>query len=76
MEEKTIRAEGKEETKEYKINGLTEYVGTKSGSILFPIIHWRDLEESGCVGDVYALFKDSFKDMMQELLEAEMDASI
>lgn len=28
------------------------------------------------VGDVYALFKDSFKDMMQELLEAEMDASI
>ncbi|MDD3279208.1 MAG: IS256 family transposase [Lachnospiraceae bacterium] len=28
------------------------------------------------VGDVYALFKDSFKDMMQELLEAEMDASL
>lgn len=28
------------------------------------------------VGDVYALFKDSFKDMLQELLEAEMDASI
>lgn len=28
------------------------------------------------VGDVYALFKDSFKDMMQELLGAEMDASI
>ena len=28
------------------------------------------------VGDVYALIKDSFKDMMQELLGAEMDASI
>lgn len=28
------------------------------------------------VGDIYALFKDSFKDMLQELLEAEMDASI
>lgn len=28
------------------------------------------------VEDVYTLFKDSFKDMMQELLEAEMDASI
>lgn len=28
------------------------------------------------VGDIYALFKDSFKDMLQELLEAEMDTSI
>lgn len=28
------------------------------------------------VGDIYTLFKDSFKDMLQELLEAEMDASI
>lgn len=28
------------------------------------------------VGDIYALFKDSFKDMLQELLEAEMNASI
>lgn len=28
------------------------------------------------VGDIYSLFKDSFKDMLQELLEAEMDASI
>ncbi|MFA9397939.1 MAG: hypothetical protein ACERKV_06725, partial [Clostridiaceae bacterium] len=27
------------------------------------------------VGDIYALFKDSFKDMLQELLEAEMDSS-
>lgn len=28
------------------------------------------------VGDIYALFKESFKDMLQELLEAEMEASI
>ena len=28
------------------------------------------------VGDIYTLFKESFKDMLQELLEAEMDASI
>lgn len=28
------------------------------------------------VGDIYTLFKDSFKDMLQELLEAEMDSSI
>ena len=28
------------------------------------------------VSDMYTLFKDSFKDMLQELLEAEMDASI
>jgi putative transposase len=28
------------------------------------------------VGDIYSLFKESFKDMLQELLEAEMEASI
>lgn len=28
------------------------------------------------VGDIYTFFKESFKDMLQELLEAEMDASI
>lgn len=28
------------------------------------------------VGDIYTLFKESFKDMLQELLEAEMDSSI
>lgn len=28
------------------------------------------------VGDVYTLLKDSFKDLLQELLEAEMDVSI
>lgn len=28
------------------------------------------------VGDIYSLFKDSFKGMLQELLEAEMDASV
>lgn len=28
------------------------------------------------VGDVYALLRDSFKDMMQEMLEAEMDVSL
>lgn len=28
------------------------------------------------VGDIYALFKDSFKDMLQELLGAELDSSI
>lgn len=28
------------------------------------------------VGDIYSLLKDSFKDILQELLEAEMDASI
>lgn len=28
------------------------------------------------VGDIYTLFKDSFKDMLQELLEAEIDVSI
>lgn len=28
------------------------------------------------VGDIYALFKESFKDILQELLEAEMEASI
>ena len=28
------------------------------------------------VGDIYSLFKESFKDMLQELLEAELDASL
>lgn len=28
------------------------------------------------VPDIYAFFKDSFKDMLQELLEAELDTSI
>ncbi len=28
------------------------------------------------VGDIYSLFKESFKDMLQELMEAEMEASI
>ena len=28
------------------------------------------------ISDIYSLFKESFKDMLQELLEAEMDASI
>lgn len=28
------------------------------------------------VGDIYSLFKESFKDILQELLEAEMEASI
>ena len=28
------------------------------------------------VADVYALLKDSFKDILQELLEAEMDATL
>jgi len=28
------------------------------------------------VGDVYSLFKESFKDMLQELLEAELDATL
>lgn len=28
------------------------------------------------VSDVYSLLKDSFKDILQELLEAEMDAAL
>ena len=28
------------------------------------------------VGDIYSLFKESFKDMLQELLEAELDATL
>lgn len=28
------------------------------------------------VGDIYSLFRESFKDMLQELLEAELDASL
>lgn len=37
------------------------------------IIAENDIKE---VGDIYALFKESFKDILQELLEAEMEASI
>ena len=35
------------------------------------IIRENDLKS---VGDVYTLLKDSFRDILQELLEAEMDA--
>ena len=28
------------------------------------------------IADVYALFKDSFKEILQELMEAELDASL
>jgi transposase-like protein len=28
------------------------------------------------VGDIYSLLKDSFKDILQEMLEAEMDVSL
>ena len=37
------------------------------------IIRENDLKS---VGDVYTLLKDSFKDLLQELLEAEMDATL
>jgi transposase-like protein len=37
------------------------------------IIKENDIQS---VGDIYNLLKDSFKDMMQEMLEAEMDVSI
>lgn len=37
------------------------------------IIAENDIKE---VGDIYVLFKESFKDLLQELLEAEMEASI
>lgn len=37
------------------------------------IIAENDIKE---VGDIYTLFKESFKDLLQELLEAEMEASI
>lgn len=37
------------------------------------IIKDNDLKS---VGDIYALLKDSFKDMLQEMLEAEMDVSL
>lgn len=33
------------------------------------IISENDIQS---VGDIYSLFKESFKDMLQELLEAEM----
>lgn len=37
------------------------------------IIKENDIQN---VGDIYSLLKDSFKDMMQEMLEAEMDVSL
>jgi transposase-like protein len=37
------------------------------------IIKENDIQS---VGDIYNLLKDSFKDMMQEMLEAEMDVSL
>ena len=37
------------------------------------IIRENDIQN---VGDIYNLLKDSFKDMMQEMLEAEMDVSM
>ena len=37
------------------------------------IIKENDLKSAG---DVYALLKDSFKDLLQELLEAELDVSL
>ena len=37
------------------------------------IIRENDLKS---VGDVYTLLKNSFKDLLQELLEAEMDATL
>jgi transposase-like protein len=37
------------------------------------IIRENDIQN---VGDIYTLLKDSFKDMMQEMLEAEMDVSM
>ena len=29
-----------------------------------------------CVADIYTLLKDSFKDILQELMEAELDATL
>ncbi len=37
------------------------------------IIKENDLKSAG---DVYALLKDSFKELLQELLEAELDVSM
>lgn len=41
--------------------------------LLRQIIKENDLKSAG---DVYALLKDSFKDLLQELLEAELDVSL
>jgi len=41
--------------------------------LLRQIIKENDLKS---VGDVYSLLKDSFKDLLQELLEAELDVSL
>ena len=44
--------------------------------------HWEQLRQIikendlKSAGDVYALLKDSFKDLLQELLEAELDVSL
>jgi transposase-like protein len=40
---------------------------------LLQIIKENDIQN---VGDIYNLLKDSFKDMMQEMLEVEMDVSL
>lgn len=40
---------------------------------LLQIIADKDINS---VGGIYTLFRDSFKDMLKELLEAEMDSSI
>ena len=45
-------------------------------------MHWEQLRQIikendlKSAGDVYALLKDSFKDLLQELLEAELDVSL
>jgi len=31
---------------------------------------------AACVADVYTLLRDSFKDILQELMEAELDATL
>ncbi len=38
--------------------------------------HFISENNINSVTDVYALLRDSFKDILQELLEAEMDVSI
>ena len=37
------------------------------------VIRENDLKSTG---DVYTLLKDTFKDLLQELLEAELDVSL
>lgn len=44
--------------------------------------HWEQLRQIikendlKSAGDIYALLKDSFKDLLQELLEAKLDVSL